>query len=323
MWSGIVDAFSAEQLGRLRSHVDLVRDAPIESFDDDDAQVLRDVEVVVGHWGCPPLDPRALDLLPRLRLFAYAAGSVKEGGTVTPAVFDRGITVTTAAAANAIPVAEYTLAVILLAGKGAFVARERLRDASVEARAPDPVGNLGKRIGIVGASRTGRRLIELLAPYDLEVVVHDPYLSDDEAGELGVTATTLDELVTTSDVVTIHAPLNAATEGLIGTTQLASMKDGSVVVNTARGALVDTDALVAELATGRISAVLDVVAPEPLPSDSPLLHLPNAFVTPHVAGSMGTELARLGDSAIDEVVRYALGQEPRHPVTLDVFERLA
>jgi phosphoglycerate dehydrogenase-like enzyme len=232
--------------------------------------------------------------------------------------------VTTAAAANAIPVAEYTLAVILLANKGAFIARERLRDAtSVEPRTPDPVGNAGKRVGIVGASRIGRRLLELLRPFDLEAVVYDPYFTQSDATGLGARAVPLDELLATSDVVSIHAPFTPATDGMIGHQELEAMKDGAVLVNTARGRLVDTTALEAELASGRISAVLDVTSPEPLPADSSLLRMPNVFVTPHVAGAMGSELSRLTDAAIDEVARYVRGEPPAHPVRPEEFERLA
>jgi phosphoglycerate dehydrogenase-like enzyme len=325
MRHGIIDvAFTTEQRRRLADHVDLIVDQPIESWAGTPAERLADVEVVVGHWGCPALTADALATLPRLGLFAYAAGSVKEGGTVTPAVFQRGITVTTAAAANAIPVAEYTLAVVLLANKGAFVARDHLRDPSVASPCkPAVVGNVGKRVGIVGASRVGRRLIELLRPFDLETVVCDPYLTDADAHAIGVTALTLDELLATSDVVSLHAPLVPSTYGLIGKEQLATLKDGAVLINTARGRLIDTTALEAELATGRISAVLDVTWPEPLDPASALLQMPNAFITPHVAGSMGTELGRLTDAAIEEVARYVRGEPPAHPVLADEFDRLA
>ena len=325
MWDGIAQAaFAPDQRRRLADCVDLLQEQAVRSFADLPDDQLREVEVVVGHWGCPQLDADAMARLPKLRLFAYAAGSVKEGGTVTPAVFERGVVVTTAVVANAIPVAEYTLAVILLANKGAFLARERVRDPNGPAlREPVPLGNLGKRIGIIGASRIGRRVLELLRPFDLEPVVHDPYLTEDDAKDLGVQPVTLDELLSTADIVTVHAPLTPATEGLIGRRQLAAMKDGAVLVNTARGRLVDTDALEAELATGRISAVLDVTWPEPLPPESALLRMPNAFVTPHVAGSTGSELRRLADAAIDEVARYVEGQPPLYPVNAGEFERLA
>ena len=283
--------------------------------------VERDPDVLLGHWGCPRLDEEVLDAMPRLRLLAYAAGTVKE--IVTPAVWARGITVTSAAAANAVPVAEYALAAILFANKGVFASRERLRDPAVRIRRPRPVGNVGKRVGVIGASLVGRRLIELLAPFELEVVVSDPYLSDGEAERLGVRRVELAELVATSDVVTVHAPDLPSTRHLVGAAELAAMADGATLINTARGALVDTDALVAHLRTGRLSAVLDVTDPEPLPVGHELLQLPNAFVTPHVAGALGSELGRLADLAVTEVERFAAGEPPLHPVHAADLDRIA
>jgi phosphoglycerate dehydrogenase-like enzyme len=304
-------AFTDAQLARLAGIADVVTDG----------RAAADADVVLGHWGCPRLDGPALDGLPRLRLLAYAAGTVRE--VVTPEVWARGIAVTSAAAANAVPVAEYTLAAILFANKGVFASRERLRDPDVRIRRPRPVGNLGKRVGLIGASLVGRRVIELLAPFDLEVAVTDPYLTEDEAARLGVAKVELDELLATSAVVSIHAPDLPSTRDLVGAAELARLADGATLVNTARPALVDQDALEAELRTGRISAVLDVTEPEPLPADHPLLALPNVFVTPHVAGALGSELQRLADLSITEIERYAQGLPPLHPVVEADLERIA
>ena len=283
--------------------------------------VVDDPDVLLGHWGCPALDESLLATMPRLRLFAYAAGTVK--GIVTPAVWERGIVVTSAAPANAVPVAEYALAAILFANKGVLAARERLRDPATRIRRPRPLGNVGKRVGIIGASLVGRRVIELLRPFDLEVVVSDPYLDADEAVRLGVRKVELGELFSTSDVVSVHAPDLPATRHLVGAAELAAMRDGATLVNTARGAIVDTDALVEALRGGRISAVLDVTDPEPLPAGHPLLSLPNAFVTPHVAGALGSELGRLADLAITEIERFVEGLPPLHPVRQADLERIA
>ncbi len=243
---------------------------------------------------------------------------------MTPALFERGVLVTSGAAANAVPVAEYTLAAILWANKEAFTERERMRGHEGR-RVPrrHPVGNWGKRIGIVAASHVGRLTIDLLRPFHLEVVVSDPYLSDDGAGRLGVERVELDELLRTSDVVSLHAPALPSTERMIGADQLAAMLDGATLINTARGSLVDHDALTAELTTGRISAVLDVTDPEPLPSDHPLLALPNCVVTPHLAGSQGSELSRMAELVIEEIRRFARGEPPLHPVTAADMERVA
>jgi phosphoglycerate dehydrogenase-like enzyme len=310
-----------EELAELCEVVDWT---PLGRFDDERASdVLGRVEILFGHWGCPLLDERALELAPELRLLAYAGGTVKS--VVTPAVFEREVAVTSAAAANAVPVAEYTLAVILLANKNAFVARELVRGGAetphLEMQTP---GNFDKTVGIIGASHVGRLVFELLVPFELDVLVSDPFLGDAEAIHLDVEKVELDELLTRSDVVSVHAPALPSTAGMIGARELGLLRDGAVFVNTARGALVDHDALVAELRTGRISAVLDVTDPhEPLPADSPLLALPNVFVTPHLAGSQGTELVRLAELAIDEIQRFVSGDPLLHQVHREDLGRIA
>ncbi len=233
--------------------------------------------------------------------------------------------VTSAAAANAVPVAEYTVAMVLLANKGVLLFREWLRDRSVTVPLdPGAVGNYRRRVGLVGASLVGRRVIELLAPYDLEVAVYDPYLPAEDAAVLGVEKVDdLDALCATADVLSVHAPDVEATRGMIGARQLAALRDGAVFLNTARPALVDQTALEAELASGRIAAILDVAEPDPLPAGHLLLALPNVFVTPHVAGAMGNELHRLAELAVVEVERYARGVAPLHEVRRADLDRIA
>jgi phosphoglycerate dehydrogenase-like enzyme len=271
---------------------------------------LGRARILVTGWGCPPLDEDALAAAPRLETVVHAAGSVK--GHLGPAVFARGIQVSSAAAANAIPVAEYTLAVILLANKGVpALAREyrsRRGDLGLLRRDLD-VGNHGRTVGVVGASRVGERVLTLLRPFGLRALLADPYASRERAAALGATPVPLDELCARSDVVTLHAPATPETRHMIDARRLRLMRDGATLVNTARGALVDQDALVAELATGRLSAVLDVTDPEITPAGSPLWDLPNVVLTPHVAGALGNELPRLGEVAMDEV-RRALAGEP-------------
>jgi phosphoglycerate dehydrogenase-like enzyme len=259
-------------------------------------------------------------------LLAYAAGTVKE--VVTDAVFERGVRVTSGSIANAEPVAEFTLAMILLAGKDVLWRRDSVRDPSMrDARQPSavPVGNWEKTIGIVGASAVGRRVIELLRPFPtLRVAVYDPFLTTDAAAGLGAEKVDdLGDLCRRVDLLSIHAPALPETRHLVGAAELAALRTGVTVINTARASVVDQDALDAELASGRLYAVLDVTEPEPLPADHPLRRHPNAFLTPHLAGSEGTELGRLSAYAIDEVRRYRAGEPPRNEVTRAALSRLA
>lgn len=316
--------FPPQVLARLRESVDIDPARVVRDFAD---PALRDAlartEVLVTGWGCPRLDATALDAVPGLRAVLHSAGSVK--GFVTPEVWRRGIAVSSAAAANAVPVAEYTLAMILLAGKDVLGARDRLRTGRVFPgwEIVPGIGNHGRRVGVVGASRIGRRLLELLRPFDLRPGLTDPYLDEASAAALGVPLLPLDELLRGSDIVTLHAPATPRTHHLIGRRELALMPDRAVLINTARGHLVDHRALTDELRAGRLTAVLDVTDPEPLPPDSPLYDLPNAFVTPHLAGSQGNEVARLGRTVAEEAARFVAGEPPAHGVDPAVLEREA
>ncbi|MFF2522008.1 hydroxyacid dehydrogenase [Streptomyces liangshanensis] len=286
------------------------------------AAALADAELLVTCWGAPPLTAGVLDAAPRLRAVVHAAGSVKHH--ITDACWERGIAVTSAAAANARPVAEYTLAAILFAGKNVLGSAQRYRNLRTHhdwREELDNAGNYRRTVGIVGASRIGRRVIELLRPFDLDVLLYDPYVEPAEAAALGAVLVTLDDLCARSRIVSVHAPQLPATEHMIGAAQLAAMADGSTLINTSRGSLVDEDALLPELVAGRLHAVLDVTEPELPPAGSPLYDLPNVLLTPHVAGSLGGEIHRMADQALDEVERWTKGlpfADPVHPARLDV-----
>ncbi|HET6858160.1 MAG TPA: hydroxyacid dehydrogenase [Streptomyces sp.] len=272
------------------------------------AAALAEAEVLLTCWGATPLTGEVLARAPKLRAVVHAAGSVKHH--ITAACWDRGLAVTSAAAANALPVAEYTLAAILFAGKRVLRSAHRYRALRTDHdwhRELEDAGNYRRTVGIVGASRIGRRVIELLRPFDLRVLLYDPYVTPVEAAALGVELTGLDDLCARSDVVSVHAPQLPATHHLIAACQLAVMPAGATLINTARGSLVDEEALLPELASGRLNAVLDVTDPELPPPDSPLYDLPNVLLTPHVAGSLGGELHRMADQSLDELERYASG----------------
>lgn len=268
---------------------------------------LEDAEVVIVGWGSRVADSHWIDAAPRLRALLYTAGSARP--FVSRRLFERGIQVSTQAELNGIPVAEYTLAMILLAQKSVFSAQHRFRSS----RAAFPItelngGNYGARVGVWGASRIGRRVLRMLMPFDLTTVVSDPFISPDDCASLSAEEATLDELFATCRVVSLHAPLLDATRGAIGERLLSLLPDGATLINTARGGLVDHAALTAEVVSGRINAVLDVTDPDVMPTSSPLWDLPNVQLTPHVAGSAGVEVRRLGNGTIDELERLLAGE---------------
>ncbi|MBW8795470.1 MAG: hydroxyacid dehydrogenase [Streptomyces sp.] len=314
--------FPAPSLAALAQVCDLAPPPVLDDLTTSRArEVLAGVEVLVTGWGCPPLDADVLAAAPRLKAVVHAAGSVR--AHVTDACWDRGVEVSSAAAANALPVAEYTLGMILLHGKHVLErARDFRRTRTREdwLRVPDQVGNYRRTVGILSASLIGRRVVELLRPFDYEVLLHDPYVTRAEATALGVEPVELPDLFARAGLLSVHTPLLPATRGLVARDLLHAMRPGAVLINTSRGAVVDQDALVEVVRAGRIRAVLDVTDPENLPADHPLWDCPNTLITPHLAGSQGNEWRRLADTAVGEVARWAAGDGLAHPVRR---ERLA
>ncbi|MFE5909267.1 hydroxyacid dehydrogenase [Streptomyces wedmorensis] len=305
--------FPPDVIRRLADHVDIDPDHVVEDFADEPD--LEGVELLITSWGCPALDADVLARAPDLKAVVHAAGSVKHH--VTRACWDRGLAVSSAPAANAVPVAEYTVAAILFANKRVLDIAGLYRDHRAPldwSRLFPGFGNYRRTVGVLGASLVGRKVLELLRPHDLELLLADPHVDTAQAAALGARLVDLDELVSGSDVVSLHAPELPETRHLLDARRLGLMRDGATLVNTARGSLVDTDALTAEAVTGRIHAVIDVTEPEVLPAASPLYSLPNVLLTPHIAGSLGGELRRITTTALDEIERYSSGRPFAHPV---------
>ena len=285
-------------------------------------EVLRQADIILSSWGMPLLDEAFLAAAPRLKAVFYAAGSVK--GFVTEPFWQRHILLCSAWGANAVPVAEFTLAAILFSLKQAF----RLNQAycgrpGVSGDRTVP-GAYGTTVGLVSLGMIARLVRDRLRPFDVKVLAYDPFVTLEEAARLGVTLVPLDVLFRESDVVSLHTPWLKETEGLITGELFAAMKPGASFVNTARGAVVCEPDLIAVLQRRPdLSAVLDVTYPEPPVADSPLYTLPNVFLTPHIAGSMENECRRMGRFMIDELDRFLAGQPPLWRVTREKAALLA
>ncbi|QND48798.1 hydroxyacid dehydrogenase [Rhizobium lusitanum] len=299
---------------------------PMVRFDDERARkLLGETEILITGWGSPPINEAALAQAPHLKLVAHAAGTVK--GLIEDGLFDRNIVVSHAAQANALPVAEFTLAAIIFAGKQVFrfhdlyvADRNRHRTQPIQAEA---IGNYGSTVGIIGASRIGRRVIELLAPFDYRILLYDPMVDEAEASRLGVEKTELDALMASADIVSLHAPSLPVTRHMIDVHRLSLMKPGATFINTARGALVDEAALLAILKTGRIDAIIDVTDPEIPEAGSAFYDLPNVFLTPHIAGAVGLERTRLGEMAVEEAIRFIEGKPLLYEIRREDLARMA
>jgi phosphoglycerate dehydrogenase-like enzyme len=279
---------------------------------------LSDLEVIFSTWGMPALTEEQLDQLPHLRAVFYAAGTVK--GFAVP-LLRRGIVVVSAWAANAIPVSEFTLAQILLSTKNYFRDVREYRQAGK--RVSQGPGNFGETVALIGAGQIGRRMIGLLKPFNLNVLVFDPYLSDTEAAALGVTKVTLEEAFERAIVVSNHAPNIPATERMLHGGLFERMREGATFINTGRGATVTEDELLRVMRERPdLTALLDVTASPP-DVLAEMRAQPNMRLSSHIAGSLGDEHVRLADYAIEEFIAWRDGQPLRYAVTEAMLETMA
>ena len=316
---GVADAvLSAADRERLEQLVEVVG----YYTDDDEALAsprLSEVEILLTGWGSLKLPPAVLAQMPSLKLVLYAAGSVRH--MLSEEFWARGITIVSAADANNEPVADYAYAAIILALKGEHRAEAHFRAERSYVANHDDLGIYGRTVGLIGFGSIARKVASRLEALETEVLVYDPYLSGADAREVGVECVeTLTDLFERSRVVSVHAPwIPGVNDGMIGRAELESLPQGAVFLNTARGALVDEDALVAVLRERPdLLANLDVTYPEPPADDSPLWELPNVKLTGHIAGSLGTERTRLGRLVVDELERWLAGEPLQHAVTEDV-----
>lgn len=294
---------------RLEACCDVLDPEPLTSFSDDRGRaVMRDAEILLTGWASPQVNNELLDIAPNLKLVAHMAATVKY--LVEPEVWTRGVKVTSSVEAVAHPVVEFTMAAIVFAGKKVLQQAQMYRDngaGNIEGARLD-VGLMGQTVGIIGASRVGLPVLERLRQLDVEVLVYDPYFSYQHAASLGAEKTDLDDLLSRSNIVSLHAPVTEETKGMIDDRALSLMQDGATLINTARGILIDEAALISHLTSGRIWAMLDVTYPEPPKKSSPLYTLPNVLLTPHIAGPMGSERERMAGAVVGEIERYVAGK---------------
>ena len=279
-----------------------------------DPELLSDVELLLGGWGMPALDERILNAMPHLRAVFYCGGSIR--GMVTPAFWTRQIPICSAVTANAIPVSEFTLGAILMSLKRVWHYGALLRrSGQYPARQPMP-GAYRSTVAVISMGHIGRRVRELLRPFDVNVIAYDPFLTADEAEKLGVEPVTLNEAFERADVVSLHTPEIPETRDLIQREQLTRMRENATLINTARGAIIrEHDLLDVLQQRPDLYAVLDVTSIEPPHPDSPLLVLPNVVLTPHIAGSVGNECRRMTQCMLDDAARFLRGEPLQFRIT--------
>lgn len=318
-------AYSQIYSDALRAEVEQLVDVRADVQDIESLQrnpdVLAEVEVILSGWGMPPVDEAFLAAAPKLKAVLYGAGSIR--GFATDAMWDRGILVTSAYAANAVPVAEFCLSQILFSLKRGYAHQRRLRETRQWERLDLP-GAYGSKVGIITLGMIGRITCELLKPFDVEVIAYSRRADEELAEQIGVSRyASLEEIFSDCDVVSLHTPNLPQTHGMIRGEHFERMKPGATFINTARGIVVNEPEMIEVLKKREdLIAILDVTHPEPPEPDSPLWTMENVILFPHLSGSMGPECQRMGRYAVDELKRYLNGEEPIWGITREQAQSL-
>lgn len=276
-------------------------------------QLAAKTEILFSGWGAPVLTAERLRAMPRLQAIFYAGGATDY--FMTEEAWARGIVLSSAISANALPVVEFTYAQIIMCLKRVWQHVRELRQTRRWQKSEPGATTFGARVGVVSLGEIGWRLAEKLGQLEVDVLAYDIHHDDALAQRCGVRYASLEEIFSTCDVVSLHTPLRQSTFQMIDRGLLMSLKPGASIINTARGGLIDEIALVEMLQSRKdVLAVLDVVDPEPPATNNPLYDLDNAVVTPHIAGSLGRECERMGQRMLEECARYVCGVPLKYEV---------
>jgi phosphoglycerate dehydrogenase-like enzyme len=321
-------AFSAIYGPAERGEIELTADIYAEQLTAAEAarnlRLLREVEIIFSGWGGPVINEQFLDAAPELKAIFYAGGSIRRLAD-RGQLFEHGIILTSSAKANAIPVAEFCLSQILFSLKlgwhFALEIRERKAWPAYQGRYPVP-GCYGATVGLISLGAISRKLIELLRPFDIDILLFCDYIDSAEAAQMGARLAGIAEIFGQSDVVSLHTA--AHEEGVIRGEHFLMMKPRATFINTARGICVREDEMIAALKQRTdLMVLLDVTHPEPPVPGSELLQLPNVVTFPHIAGSMGNECLRLSRYAIEDYLRFRRGEKLKYQVTKEEWRYLA
>lgn len=319
--------YPEELRARIRAHADF-SDEIYSSKDLDDpalAGLFARTRVIFSSWGMPALTEAQIAAhFPNLEAVYYAAGTVQY---FARPFLKRGVRVFSAWAANGVPVVEFTVAQIVLAGKGYFQSLRRYREMDRKAAFAYTMSlpcNYNIRVGILGAGVIGREVMARLKAYQYEVLAYDPYVSDEVLSSLGAKRASLEEIFSTCQIISNHVANLPATVGMIDGKLLHSMLPNAAFINTGRGAQVVESELIAALkAYPDRTALLDVTWPEPPQEGSEFYTLPNVFLTPHIAGSQNNEWARMALYMVEEFERTEDHLPVRYEVTEKMLETMA
>jgi phosphoglycerate dehydrogenase-like enzyme len=286
------------------------------------AEKMKNVDVVITSWGTPKITAEMVNGT-TVKMIGHMAGSLK--GVIDRDVYNTGIKICSGNEGFGRTVAEHNLIMILMGLRRSydFIYNMRTNKNSWSTGEQVVDGINGSTIGIVSYGTISKWLVKYLKAFECRIIVNSAYCTEEEAQKVGFEVERdLDKMIEQCDVVTILSTLTEKTFHLFDKERLAKLKDGALLVNVARGSIIDEEAMIAELESGRLFAVLDVYEKEPLPAESPLRTLSNVYTFPHVGGKTHECRSNMGKIIVEDIERLKNGQELVNAVPVEAFARM-
>lgn len=283
---------------------------------------VKGATIIVTSWDSPKIDKLILDCCPELKAVIHGAGSIKP--IISDEFIQRKIRITNSAVAIGEGVAESALGFAISACKGFYQLSRDTKNGLWQDNIKTTVTDFYDiTVGVISGGYVGRHMVKLLKNFHVDILLYDPILTKEQIEEIGAKKVELNELLSQSDVVTVHAPAIPQTENMLNKSNLPLIKDGAVLINTARGTIINEADLIEELKKNRFFACIDVTNPEPPAKENELRKLDNVVLTPHIAGTATNGLKRVALHVCEEIDRLLKGEKMRTEVNLDNLSKLA
>lgn len=314
--------FTEKALNKLKSFGDIVIHDSDDLTPDAIKPTLKNADIAITSWGSGLLTAEVLDAAPNLKLVVHAAGSVKP--IVTEEMWKRGIRVTSSTKPLGIGVAECAVGFAISSSKNFYNVNEDIHNGGWDERRHECRELYEQNVGVISAGFVGRHFIKLMNNFGVNIMLYDPYITAERAESLGAKKVELSELLEKSDILSIHAPSIPETNHMINSDTLKLMKKDAILINTARGSIVDEMALYEHMKAGNLRyACIDVYDPEPPLADNMLRTLKNVIMTPHLAGLANNGKLRIGTHVTEEIDRFLKCEPLECEITEDMLSKMA
>lgn len=315
--------FTAESIRKLSELGTLViRDSGKDATHQEQKQMLVNADIAVTSWGCSQLNLDMITQSPKLSMVFHAGGSIKP--VFEQELFDKGIRIASNARILGIGVAETALGMTISSLKNLWQVSKDVSNGGWNENYNQIRELYNIKIGVIGAGFAGRHYIKLMKNFDVNVLLYDPYVDAQKASELGAIKVELNELLKQADVVSIHAPSIPETNHMFCHKTFELMKDNAILINTARGSLIDENDLYEHMVRGKLQyACIDVTDPEPPAPNHPLRSLPNVIFSPHLAGLTNNGLERIGKNVVAQIQSFCEGTPVDGEITANMLTHIA